>query len=1803
MKLVVRLWLLCLSGTALAQLPTEPLGPCSRRTPFAISEIMYKPAPRTDGWNGEYIEIYNSNPWPETIANYRLGGDIKYTFPPGASVPAQGFLLVAAVPSDVQAIYGITNVIGPYTSSLKTSSVIKLYDEQNSLVLDIDYKDTHPWPMGADGTGHSIVLARPSYGEADPRAWLRSSARGGFPGKIKTFPTNNFFNLCINEVLAHTDAPQTDTIELYNHGTNSVNLAGCTLSDSPTTNKYTIPASTIIPARGFRYFTEAQLGFSLSAAGETIYLKSNGVVVLDALKFEAQENGVSFGRSPDGAADWYRLSQNTFGTNNAPPLVSLVGFNEIMYHPLSGIDDAQYIELYNHGTKAQDLSGWKLGGGISFTFPSNQVLAPNGYLVIARNTVFLYSNYPNLGPANTVGNFSGKLSGSGERITLSMPDTTVGTNSTGGLVTNYLDIVVDEVTYGTGGHWGQWSDGGGSSLELIDPRANKRLPSNWADSDDSAKSVWSTIEATGTLDNGGLNGGGISFAQLGLLDAGECLVDDIEVHPGTNGNNYAANPGFDASLTSWSLLGDHCRSTLETNADNPCLHLRTADSIAVGPNGTQVNLNNNLTAGQVATLRFKAKWLHGTPEPLLRVRGNYLEATGRLPVPSNLGTPGLRNSQAVTNAGPAIYQVMHTPALPTNNQPVVITARVSDPDTIASVKVLYRLDPDQTVYIANMNDFGTNGDAVAKDGLYSVTLAGRATNNITAFAVVATDSTGVTNRFPEILSDQTPLRECLIRFGAPVTTNLFGVYNLWISQGNVTRWTTLPIMSNEDIDGTLVYNNRIIYNMGARYSGSPWHQYYSGPAGSSACHYVWGMPKDDLLLGTASFNKIHWPGNDIQHDTANSNVDDATLQREQTANTFLRALGAPWMNRRYVAVFVNGSRRGNLMEDACRPSAGVAREEYFYDDTDGNYFKLEPWYEFPTNSYGSFTRISWCVLARYTNLDGSFKPARYRSNFGILQTPTTYSDFTNIYTLINAGTASSATSYYADVMENLVDMENWMRVSAANHAAGNWDCFGSSQSGQNADAWISPQHRWKLFTIDFSICLGNGNSLAYGSGIFNFMDPVWQKLIAIPKYKRMYCRALKELTDGPMTAGVVATLMTNKYNAFKAAGLTATSPSSVQSWIASARSSILSQLSSLNVSDFTLSATDISTDTGTVQLSGSAPLSITTITVNGVSYTPTWSSTTAWTLTFPCAFGTTALSVAAYDRSGNQAGSTLSLNVTSTYQPESPVGNVVFSEIMYHPALASGEYVELYNRSTATTFDLSGWSINGLDYTFPQGTVLKPLKYLVLAKSKVVFTTAYGTQTPVYDQFTGSLQNNGETLSLIQPGSPEIIVDRVRYESVPPWPTQPASQPGIALQLIDPAQDNSRVANWAIGRTNSPAQALFTPGQASSMAATLTDFPTLWLNEAQPRNLTGPIDDFGEHDPWIELYNPGTNAVSLDNFYLSTNYDSLAQWSFPSNLTLAPGQFLIVWTDNQPEQNTGAVLHAGVKLSPGAGSIILSRSLAATNQILDYLNYGEVPDNYSFGDVPDGQPFYRQAMYHATPGGTNNASVPPITVSINEWMAENTSYAKDPGTLKFDDWFELYNPTDTPAELGGYYLTDTLSDPYQYQVPIGYRVPAKGFLVVWADGKSSLNSTNSPELHVPFKLDKGGEAIGLFTPDGVAIDAVTFGAQTANLSEGRYPDGGSLRLFMTAPSLGSANLLPAAAGPPSITSLQAPWGEPLTLTFSASPGHTYRVEYAEDLAALVWRPLDSDHFATSAILTVQDTTSATQRFYRIVMVQ
>ena len=144
-------------------------------------------------------------------------------------------------------------------------------------------------------------------------------------------------------------------------------------------------------------------------------------------------------------------------------------------------------------------------------------------------------------------------------------------------------------------------------------------------------------------------------------------------------------------------------------------------------------------------------------------------------------------------------------------------------------------------------------------------------------------------------------------------------------------------------------------------------------------------------------------------------------------------------------------------------------------------------------------------------------------------------------------------------------------------------------------------------------------------------------------------------------------------------------------------------------------------------------------------------------------------------------------------------------------------------------------------------------------------------------------------------------------------------------------------------------------------------------------------------------------------------------------------------------------------------------------------------------------------------------------VVINELMASNIGSVADPQD-QFDDWIELYNMGDSAVDVGGLYLTDDLSEPRKWQIPTDNpsltTIPARGFLLIWADG-----DTGDAGLHAGFGLSAGGDEVGLFHSDGVALlDSVSFGSQVADWSYGRYPDGAADLKLLIVPTPGEANI-------------------------------------------------------------------------------
>src|SRR5204863_6091385 len=147
---------------------------------------------------------------------------------------------------------------------------------------------------------------------------------------------------------------------------------------------------------------------------------------------------------------------DTPGAPNSFAFHREIVINEIMYHhsvlPSTNnlppqASPEEWLELFNKGATAVDLTGWELSGGISYQFPPGKTIAPGAYLVVAKHAAMLHASYPSI---DIVGDFGGKLSGKGDFVVLK--------DSKGN--------PANQVRYFTAGRWPEFPDGGGPSLEL-----------------------------------------------------------------------------------------------------------------------------------------------------------------------------------------------------------------------------------------------------------------------------------------------------------------------------------------------------------------------------------------------------------------------------------------------------------------------------------------------------------------------------------------------------------------------------------------------------------------------------------------------------------------------------------------------------------------------------------------------------------------------------------------------------------------------------------------------------------------------------------------------------------------------------------------------------------------------------------------------------------------------------------------------------------------------------------------------------------------------------------------------------------------------------------------------------------------------------------------------------------------------------------------------------------------------------------------------------------------------------------------
>lgn len=283
--------------------------------------------------------------------------------------------------------------------------------------------------------------------------------------------------------------------------------------------------------------------------------------------------------------------------------------------------------------------------------------------------------------------------------------------------------------------------------------------------------------------------------------------------------------------------------------------------------------------------------------------------------------------------------------------------------------------------------------------------------------------------------------------------------------------------------------------------------------------------------------------------------------------------------------------------------------------------------------------------------------------------------------------------------------------------------------------------------------------------------------------------------------------------------------------------------------------------------------------------------------------------------------------------------------------------------------------------------------------------------------------------------------------------------------------------------------------------------PYFRLNEIQSNNATTIADESGDHDPWIEIVNTSPVELDLEDFTL---YYGTASWPLPAEAVVDAHGFLMIWVDGEPSEGP---LHTSFVMTPGSGEL---RLVSGQGTQADSVAFPALQIDMVWARVEDGVGDWTSTL-SPTPASTNTPWPDPSPLVINEFLTINTIILPD-SAGDYDDWMEIYNPASEAIPLTGLYLTDDFTRPTRWAFPDTTIVPG-GFVIVWCD-----NEPIEGWMHSTFKLSGDGEQIGLYDRDGTTIiDAITYGAQQADISYGRWPDGSSNWFFCT-PSPGDANV-------------------------------------------------------------------------------
>jgi Lamin Tail Domain/CotH kinase protein len=639
--------------------------------------------------------------------------------------------------------------------------------------------------------------------------------------------------------------------------------------------------------------------------------------------------------------------------------------------------------------------------------------------------------------------------------------------------------------------------------------------------------------------------------------------------------------------------------------------------------------------------------------------------------------------------------------------------------------------------------------------------------------VAATDAAGVpaTSFFPAAGPQSHALYQ--VNDGLAATNGLHNIRIVMDPQDKALLYQTTNLMSNGRIGCTVIYGeNEIYYNAGVRLKSSQ-----RGRQNSSRVGFNLSFNDDQLFRG------IH---STIAIDRSEGQITGA--QEILYDHMMYASGGIPAECNDLVKVIAPDPAHTSTAILQLARFGSVFLDSQFDSGADGTVYEYELIY-YPTTADANGYKLPQpdnVVGVGVTSLGEDAE--NYRWTY-LAKNSEDRNDYSRIMAMTKQFDLSGAA--FDATVNDVLDVDQWLRALAYSCASGAGDSF-FVNSGHNGQFYARPSDGRVLYfphDMDFS----------YNATLPIFTNTELQKLTADPARRRAYLGHLHDIcttvfNQAYMSAwtGHYGSLLPNENFPGHLSYINTRS-----NYILSA---VNSEIAPLPFAITTNGGADFSTTDTPVVVSGQGWVNVKDIRIAGstVPLGVTWTSSTAWTTVVPIGAGANVIQLEAVNFSGQIVG-TDSITVTNSGSTLLPApGNLVISEICYAPLAPNdtNEYLELQNISATATLDLSGLTISGIVFTFPNGASLAPGAKVVVVKNLAQFESEFGTGQPVGGVFvSGSLNNAGEVLTLTRPDTAVVLT--MEYSDDPPWPLI-ADTAGHSLVLIDPFSnpDHSDPLSW-----------------------------------------------------------------------------------------------------------------------------------------------------------------------------------------------------------------------------------------------------------------------------------------------------------------------------------------------------------------------------------------------------------------------